>query len=104
MIKLAIGVIVVILVVLILLPTSSESFKMPDIVKKASLQAKQKLGIKAAPKTEQFNVAQMNKAVANVRDRAATFSGTLQRRMGMNGAGEKFSSNVSAGTVWAGYM
>ncbi|SIP85913.1 Hypothetical protein PACV_198 [Pacmanvirus A23] len=105
MIKVAIGVIVVIVVLLFLLPISSEGFRMPDVIKKAKLQAQQKLGMRASTKTEQFSVAQMNKAVADVRDHAATFSNTLQRRMGMDGAGEKFTDkSVAAGTVWAGYM
>ena len=108
MIKLAVGIIVVviILIMLVALP-APEGFAMPAAVRRMSEQAKQKLGMRfvAQKNTEGFNIDEINRSVAAARDNAATFSNTLQRRMGMSGAGESFNSQaVAKGTNWAGYM
>lgn len=46
------------------------------------------------------------KAAAELaKNRVGTFSNTLQRRMGMGGAGEHYETpHPAANTVWAGYM
>lgn len=49
--------------------------------------------------------AQTRAAAESAKKRVGTFSNTLQRRMGMQGAGEHYETpHPAAGTVWAGYM